>query len=217
MNSLVYKEFKLSINWFFYIIMPVIMGALFLIPQWPYLIAFMYFFFITIPNVFSTFNAQNDFGFAVMMPVTKKEIVKSKILTFLIIELLHLASGAVFAVVHVRLYGFENFMLDPGFAFFGAAFVMYAVFNIVFFPMYFKTAYRFGLPTIMATTAAVLFAAIIETYELINPVFRNYLEGRDPEMRKLQIVILACGAAVFLLLNFITYKISAKRFENIDL
>ncbi len=217
MNSLVYKDFKLSINWFFYIMMPVIMGALFLIPQWPYLIVFMYFFFISIPNIFSTFNAQNDFGFAVMMPVSKKEIVKGKILTFLIIELLHLLAGAVFAILHVKLYGFDNFMLDPDIALFGTAFIMYAIFNIIFFPVYFKSAYRFGVPTIAATAAAVLFAVIVETFGLISPVFRNCLEGQSPEMRKLQLAILVFGVTIFFIFGFITYKISAKRFENIDL
>ncbi len=217
MNNLVYKDFKLSIDWFFSLIMPVLMGVLFLIPQWPYLIVFMYFFFISIPNLFSAFTAQNDFGFAIMMPVSKRAMVKGKILTFAIIEILHLLSGAVFAIFHIRLYGIDNFMLDPDFAFFGVALVMYAIFNLVFFPAYFRSAYKFGVPTIAGSTAAVLFAAVVEIFGLINPVFRNYLEGQSPEMRKLQIIILICGAAIFLILNFITYKISAKRFENIDL
>ncbi|MBI9106166.1 MAG: ABC-2 transporter permease [Spirochaetales bacterium] len=217
MRSLIYKDFKLSINWFFFIIMPFLTGALFLIPQWPFFIALMYFFFITVPNVFATYNSQNDFGFAIMMPVSKNDIVKGKISSFIIIELIHLLTGAIFAFIHVKLYGIDNFMLDLNFAFFGIAFMMFALFNIVFFPIYFKSAYKYGIPTIAANVAAILFAAAVELLVLFNPVFRNFLEGRSPEMKVLQIIILIAGIGIFALFNFIAYKMSAKRFENIDL
>jgi ABC-2 type transport system permease protein len=217
MNSLIYKDFKLSINWFFFLVMPIVTGALFLIPQWPFFIALMYFFFISVPTIFGTFNSQNDFVFAIMMPVNKNEIVKGKMSSLIIIELLHLLMGAIFTLIHLRMYGIDNYMLDLNFAFFGISFVMFALFNLVFFPIYFKTAYNYGIPTIAANVVAALFAVTVELLVLFNPVFNNYLEGKSSEMKMLQFFILISGIVIFALLNFIAYKISAKRFENIEL
>jgi hypothetical protein len=217
MSSLVYKDFKLSINWFFFLIMPLLTGALFLIPQWPFFIALMYFFFISVTTIFSTYNSQNDFGFAIMMPVSKNDIVKGKISSFIIIELIHLLTGVIFACIHVKLYGIDNFMLDLNFAFFGIAFIMFSLFNIVFFPIYFKSAYKYGIPTIAGNVIVILFIAAVELFALFNPVFRNYLEGNSSEMKMLQILILIGGIAIFVIFNFAAYKMSAKRFENLDL
>jgi ABC-2 type transport system permease protein len=217
MVSLLYKDFKLSINWFYFIAMPILTGALFLIPQWLFFIALMYFFFISVPNIFGAFNSQNDFGFAIIMPVSKDEIVKGKILSLIIIELLHLLIGAIFAFIHLKIYGIDNFMLDLNFAFFGISFMMFAIFNIVFFPLYFKSAYNFGIPTIAANVAAILFAAVVELLVFFNPNFNYFLEGKSPEMKRLQIFILIGGILIFALFNHITYRISAKRFEKIDL
>lgn len=217
MSSLIYKDFKLSINWFFYTFMPLLTGALFLIPQWPYFIALMYFFFITVPNVFANFNTQNDVGFSIMMPVSKNDIVKSRIISFVTIELIHMAVAAVFILIHIRIYGIDNFTLDPNFAFIGLAFVMFALFNIVFFPLYFQNAYKYGVPTIAANAAAILFVTGVEMLVIFNSDLRYYLEGKSPETKMLQIGILFAGIIIFAVLNYIAYKISAKRFEKIDL
>jgi len=216
MKKLLYKEFQLSIHKFYFII-PFLTGALFLIPQWVFLLALMYFFFISIPNIYSSYNSQNDNGFTIMMPVRKRDIVKAKILSVIILELLHIIVGAFYAFLNVTLYKSGNFMLDLNPAFFGIAFIMFAIFNILFFPLYYKTAYNFGIPTILATAAAIVFAAAVELLVIFNAGFANYLEGGSPQMQSLQLVILLAGMIVFALSNFAAYRLSARRFENIDL
>ncbi len=217
MNNLIYKDFRLSINSFFIIFMPILTGLLFLIPQWVFFLALMYFFFISVPNIFGTFNAQNDFGFSIMMPVSKNEIVKARIISLVIIEMLHIILGGFFAFVHVMIYNNTNFMLDLNLAFFGLALLMFALFNLAFFPLYFRTAYNYGIPTIIGNLVAILFAAAIEFLVLFNDRIAELLEGNTPEMKMIQLGILLAGIALFPILNFITYKLSAARFEQIDL
>lgn len=212
MKNLLYKEFRLAIHPLFYLIL--LCGALLLIPKWIFFLALMYFFFIALPNIFSMGKSDNDIVFSVMLPVRKRDVVKSRILSIVIIELAQLLVAAICAVLNRALYHTENYLLDPNFAFFGFAFIMYAVFNIVFFPMFYKTAYKIGAPTIFANVAAILFATGVEFGVLYIPALRA-LDGMGHIGA--QLWVLALGIVLFVLLNIVAYKISARRFERIDL
>lgn len=212
---LLYKDIRLSIHPFFFIL-PVLTGALLLVPQWPYFIAFMYFFWISIPTIVNTLNAQNDYGFSVMMPVSKGDIVKGKILSFILLELLHLVFAAIFALIHARIYHVPNFLLNPNMAFFGFAFTIYALFNLVFFPLYFRTAYQFGLPTIVGTVVTLAFAAGVETLAIYYPTINRFLEGPDRSMRLIQLAILIMGILVFTGLSYLAIVLSKARYEKVD-
>ena len=217
MRNLLYKELTLSINKFFFIV-PLLTGALFLIPQWVFFIALMYFFFISVPNILGTYNTQNDNTFSIMMPVRKSDIVNAKISAFVILELIHLATGAFYAYLnHVLYNNTENFLMDLTPAFFGIAFIMFGLFNLVLFPLYFKTAYAYGFPTIVACSAAILFAAAVEFLLLINEKLSYYLEGGSSESRMVQLIVLLAGIIIFVLLNIITSRASSKRFEKVNL
>jgi len=216
MQKLLYKEFNLSIHKFYFII-PFLTGALFLIPQWPFFLALMYFFFISVPNILSSYNSQNDNSFSIMMPVKKSDIVKSKILAFTILELTHLATGVIFALLNIALYKTDNFLFDPNPAFFGIAFTMYGLFNIILFPMYFKTAYSYGIPTLTASITVVLYITAVELLVLFNGKIAYYLEGGSAESRIVQWIVLIAGIIIFAALNAAAARMAAKRFEKVNL
>ena len=213
MKNLLYKEFRLTINPMFFLVP--LLGVLILIPQWPYFVALMYCFFITVPNVFMSGKAQNDIGFSVMLPVRKRDVVRSRILAVIGLELLHILVAAVFAAINAAIYKNGNFLLDANVAFFGFSFVMFAVFNIIFFPMFYKTADKVGLPTVVALTAAIVFAAAVEMYVLLVPAAAAVLDGTQHTL--LQLPVLLGGILVFVLLGALAIRLSANRFEKIDL
>ena len=211
MRNLLYKEFHLIINPLFYLVL--LFGGLLLIPQWAYFIATMYFFFITVPNVFSIGKSQNDIGFSAMLPVRRADIVKARMASLVVLEVLQILATAIFAVINLAIYPFDNFLMNTNAAFIGSVFIMYAIFNLVFFPMFYKTAYKVGIPIIAAMTAAVLFAAAVEFLTAIPPL--NVLHGR--EINAAQIFTLAGGVVVFIVLSFAAFRLSVKKFESIDL
>ncbi|WP_338131292.1 ABC-2 transporter permease [Cohnella rhizosphaerae] len=97
--NLLIKDFKLGVNpW--YLAMPVLTGALMLVPGWIYFLVLLYFCWITIPNMFAGFRAQNDLLFTSMMPVAKKDMVKARMLVIVCLELLHIAFAVIFGVIH---------------------------------------------------------------------------------------------------------------------
>ena len=216
MKNLLYKELKLSIHKFFWFL-PIIFGALLLIPQWIYLIALMYVFWVTVPNIYSAYNSQNDRTFCMLMPIKKEDFVKSKIMSLMILELAHLTFAAVFAIIHNLLFSRTNFMLDLNFAFFGVGFLMYGIFNLIFYPIYFKTAYFFGKATIFGNIGAVLFGLGIEFAVIFIPEFRNLLEGTGTNELIWQMVIFFGGMVGFFLMNYVAFILSKSRFERTDL
>lgn len=212
MKNMLYKEFRLAIHPLFYLIL--LFGALLLIPQWVFYLAMMYFFFILVPNIFTMGKAQNDIEFSVMLPVRKRDVVKARIMSIVLLEVLQIAVAAIFGVIHMQIYSVKNFLMDPNFAFFGFTFMMYAVFNAVFFPMFYKTAYKIGIPTIVANIAALLFATAVEFGVLCIPALKE-LDGMWNVGA--QIWVLIGGIVVFVLVNMAAYRISARLFERVDL
>ena len=153
MKNLIYKELTFSINKFFYIL-PILLGALMLIPGWIYMLVFMYFFWITVPQIFAAYNINADYNFASTLPVRRQDIVRAKIYTIFILEALHVIFAVLFGLLHNWIYQTSwNLFFDINLAFFGVGILMFAIFNLVFLPKYFKTAHFFGKPTIYGTVA----------------------------------------------------------------
>jgi len=212
MKNLLYKELNLSINKFYYIL-PLLLSLLFFIPQWIYSFVFMYFFWISVSQIFVGFTAQRDYSFNSMLPVTKKDIVTSKSIAYFLIELLHLLFGIIFGVIHNLIYGVPNFLMDINPAFFGIMFMMFGLFNIIFLPIYFKTAYKFGKATIYGVVITLLFAAFFELGSLKLPFVRNIVESSNTLV---QIGILMIGIVTFIVLSVISVRQSITNYENIQ-
>lgn len=210
MKNLVYKELHLSINKFFYVL-PIVLALLMLIPQWIFTLVFSYFFWISISTIFSAYNAQEDNSFSSMLPVTKKDIVTSRIYSLFILEGIHLLTGLIVGIIHILLYGSANYFLDINVAFFGIVIGMYSLFNIIFLPLYYKTGYAFGRPLIYGAAAALIYAFIFEFSAIKFQVFRDIFEGDMVN----QIIILGISIIIAILLNYITIKKSVVNFEHI--
>jgi len=216
MLNLIYKDLKLGINPFFYFL-PVLFGALMLIPGWLYFFVFLYFCFVTTPNMFANFKVQNDMMFSVMMPVRKKDIVLSRMITITILELLHIAFAAIFALINKNIYD-QNmfFFLKPNIAFFALGFVLYGLFNLVLFPIFFKSGYKYGVATILGIVIAIIFAAGIELLAFYNQNFNQFMSGISPNSSTEHILLLIISIIFFAFLNWVAYKLSLNSFKMVD-
>jgi len=121
MFNLLYKEFKLAVHPFYYIL-PVITGALMLIPQWIFFLVPLYFCFITVSNLFAVYKSNNDLSFSIMLPVSKKDIVKARMTSIMILQLLQISMAVLFAILNHVLYKSDNFGFDTNAALFWSCF-----------------------------------------------------------------------------------------------
>lgn len=217
MYNLLLKELKLGVNPFFYI-MPFLTGALMLVPGWLYFVVFLYFCFLTIPNMFAGYKTQNDLQFSIMMPVMKKDIVKAKVVVIVILELIHIITAVIYGVLHTRLYpNFIYLFYGPTIGFWGLSFVMLGVFNLIFISMYYKTAYKYGAATVAGIIGAMLFAGGAEWLGIKNSYMFNLFKGSGVENNAIHQTILIAGIFIFAIFTYISYKIAIKRFEKVEL
>ncbi|MFF2481373.1 ABC-2 transporter permease [Paenibacillus sp. NPDC058071] len=216
MYNLLMKEMKIGISPFFYIL-PFLTGALMLIPGWLYFLVILYFCFLTIPNTFAGYKTQNDLIFTSMMPVRKKDIVKAKVSFIVILELLHIVVAMIYGMISVRLYpNLVYYFFGPTLGFWGLCFVMLALFNLIFIPMYYKTAYKYGAATFASIAVAMLFAGGAEWIGIQNDYLFDLFKGAGTDNLTIHLSILFAGIAIFALFTIIAYYIAIKRFEKVE-
>lgn len=216
MIDLLYKEYKLF--WHSYALVYLLFGALLLIPSWPYFVALSYIIWIGFSTAFFTGRSNQDIFFSVSLPVRKKDTVLARVSSVAIMEILQIIAAIPFAVINYAVYHNDNTAgMNPNFAFFGFIFIMYAIFNIIYLPGFYKTAYNVGKPMIIAITASLVFAAIFNVAVMLVPVLRTNLNGLGADHLAGQLTVLFTGIALFTGLTWLSYKISAKRFDKVDL
>lgn len=211
MKNLIYKELFLSVNKFFYVL-PILLAGLIMIPQWIYMLVFMYFFWISVPQIFSAYLAQQDYEFTTVLPVKKSYIAISKGLTVIILELFHLILAVIAGIIHNLVYGSFNIFIDISPAFYGYAFIMFAIFNIIYLPLYFRTAYHFGKPLIYGVIVSTIFGIGLELLALLVPWASKIID--NPSIFY-QLGMLFAGILIFIGLNWFALNKSARNYEQI--
>jgi ABC-2 type transport system permease protein len=217
MYNLLMKELKLGVNPIYYIL-PFLTGALMLVPGWLYFVVFLYFCSITIPNMFAGYKTQNDLMFSIMMPVRKTDIVKAKVAVIVILELLHVVTAVIYGMFTDRLYPNMIYLFfKPTIGFWGLCFVMLAIFNLIFISMFYKTAYKYGAPTVVAIVGAVLFGGVAEWLGIKNAVVYDLFKGAGADHVAVQIFILIAGIAIFTTFTIMAYHIAIKQFKRVEI
>jgi hypothetical protein len=217
MYNLFIKELKLNIQPFYYLL-PWITGAFMLIPGWLYFVVFLYFFFFTIPSIYSGYKTQNDLVFSLMLPVSRNDIVISKILVVVFLELLHLLAAVTFGFIHLKLYpNFIYLFFGPSLGFWGLSFIMLGVFNLIYFPVYYKNSYHYGPAMIWGIIGASIFATICEWIGVKNPYIYELFKGMGRSNVASHLIILFMGILLFISFTFLSMKISTNKMLKVEL
>ncbi|GIP26990.1 hypothetical protein J23TS9_21200 [Paenibacillus sp. J23TS9] len=217
MYNLVMKDLKLGVNPMFFVF-PLLMGALMLVPGWLYFLVPMYFCWITIPNMFGQFRSQNDLIFTSMMPVTKKDMVKARVFVIVILEVLHLLIAMIYSMITIRLYPhLTYYFFAPYMGFWGLCFVMIAIFNMIFIPMYYKTAYKFGGAATVSIAGAMLFGGVAQWIGIQSSFVSDIFNGTGAHNMTLQISILIAGIVIFIAFTMFAIRIAVKRFLKVEI
>jgi hypothetical protein len=216
MKNLLYKEFLLFFHPAFFLCL--LFGALLLIPSWPYFIAFGYLLFMVFSNAFFIGRTNRDVLFTASLPVRKKDLVRARVYAVALFELLQVITAIPFAVINNAFYTEGNMAgMNTNFAFFGFVLVIYGLFNLVFLPGFYKTAYKIGVPMILGIIVDSVFALAVTAAVLGVPALNAALNGLGAANLPGQLPVLFAGIALFVLLTLVAYRVSAKRFETVDL
>ena len=215
MKNLVYKELRLGIHptMCIFLAMPLLMLA----PNYPYYVVFMY----TCLAIYFTFligREQNDIFYTAALPIKKTDVVKGRFATVILFELASVLISVPFAVISAKVNpnGGNAAGIEPNLAFYGLALIMLGGFNIIFIPEFYRTARKLFRPMLYASVFIFVYIGAAETAAQYYPSpVSEFLDraGIFPE----HLPVLAAGIIIYAVLTFLAYKISAKRFERVDL
>ena len=212
LSKLLYKEFKLALHPA--AVLFLLLSSMMLIPNYPMYVLFFYntlgIFFICLSG-----RENHDLAYSLSLPIRKRDAVRARIVFAVILQLAQcvLAVGFMFALG----LGANEAGMDPNVAFFGLSFVMLAVFNYVFFTGYFSQPDKVGRVFACASIVTFVYIGIAEACTFAVPFFRDVLDTPDPENMGTKCIILAIGAVIYGLTSYVVYRISAKKFEALDM
>ncbi len=215
MKNLLYKEFRLALHPTS--ILFTALSSLLLVPSYPYFIIFFY----TCLGIFFLFlsgRENKDVFYTMLLPVQKSDLVRARVLTAVLLELLQVAAAVLFMLIRRALpYGNNDAGMNPTAAWFGFAFVLLGVFNFIFFKAHYKNVSKVGVPFLWGCVAFTASMLAIEAAVHAVPFFKMALNSFDPAFLPCRLIVLGCGMLLYALLTLAGTNQSVKRFCATDL
>lgn len=215
MKNFLYKEIKLitnPLNWIFLLFLTML-----LIPTYPCYIPFFY-LCLSVFFMFNNAEINRDMEYSLILPIRKKDIVKSRCILVCFYQIL----GLILSIPFVFLRVTENQAgIDLNVAFFGLIMICLSIFNFVFISGFYKKGEKPGLPflasSILYFVVYIVFEIPIWMKSVFNVEYFIIMDNTDATSQIKQLPILFIGIMFYVLTWFLTYKVSAKRFEKVDL
>ncbi len=214
MYKLFMKEIRLSSHPLSFVF--IIFSFLFLVPGYPILCAP---FFVTL-GLFQSFQKARENGdiiFSVLLPVEKKDTVKGKFIFVLSIELCSALVMTGCVILRTTLLRdspvyLSNPMMRADLFALSLSLLIFALFNLIFVGGFFRTAYNIGKPFLFYALSAF---TVVGSGEIISHL--SFMKRFDDLWGVGKFIILLTGLLLFSLITFLSYRMSVKRFERLDL
>ena len=214
MKALLYKQFRLVCHPMTLIFL--FFGVMLLIPSYPYTLVF---FYVMLGLFFSFLNGreQKDIYYSALLPIRKRDTVKASAFFVLVIEIASLLIAVPFAVlsVHINPLGGNAVGLEPNAVLFAAALMLFALFNSIFLPSFYKTAYRVGVSFLKAIIPVSVAMILLEA--LVHFPGMAWLEDCTPSGQLRLLPLVAAAAVIYGVTLFLAYRKAAKNYEKVDL
>ncbi len=213
MLKLIYKELRLAAHPNLFIF--TLLGALVIVPAYPYGMVFL--FGCLGPYITFMYGREtNDIYYTSLLPVKKSDTVKAKCLLMVLAQMTQLLISLPFAVLRLHVLPNGNPAgIEANIAYYGFGFIIYAIFNLILLTQFFKTGYKVGKAFILAIIPAAIGVIIMEVI-VHFPRFK-WLDSVDMNVMLKQLPILVIGIVIYLFSMLIAFRVSANRFQRVDL
>ena len=229
MKALLNKEWKLCLHPAVFIYLSLVL--MLLIPSYPYLVAC----FFLCNGIFFCFQQARENGdamYTAMLPVSKAQAVKARCLLVVLLESVEL-------LLMTGLCAFSLVAMNPGNAggtdhslsLLAFALILFAIFNAIFLPSFYKTGYKAGASFLKSAIGVWIWIVLSEGTMIATnavtesgvdvPFFRFLHEIIDcfPQTKEawtVQAILLGAALAVYVLCTLFAVRLSVKRYERVD-
>lgn len=215
MKNLLYKEFRLALHPAATLFLG--LAAMMLIPNYPLSVTFFYsclgVFFISLGA-----RENKDILYTMLLPVKKRDLVKARFSMVILLQTALVVLCVPFFFLR-QLYPPEGNVvgMDANLALLGFGFIIMGLFNLVFFPKFFRDPNKVGAPFLLGSAAVFLAVALTEALPHFVPFVRNRLDTALFQFLPEKLLTLLAGAALYTLFTALAYRSSAKAFEALDI
>ena len=194
--KLLMKEWKLCMHPTGYIML--LCAALILVPGYPYGVSCFY-MGLAIYFICLTARENHDAAYTLTLPVTRREAVKARILFCTALEVADLLLMGVFILIKKAIGDTPNPAgLDAGLALIGEGMIIFALFNMIFFPMYYRDINKPGKAFMLAAAAVFLWIILEVVGSYTVPFVRDVLDQPDPRNMSDKALFTFGGLALFI-------------------
>ena len=223
MKALLYKEFKLAMHYVCYIFV-FVFPIMILIPGYPLAVGFIY-VLSCYPILFLGANKgqqSNDLLYSVLLPVRKKDIVKARICTVLIMQFVFIAimcllyplAGSIGQEAEVTIPGLD---LNGFVSVVAIAIVGYSVADLIFFSVYYKNGKSIVASTLLTILGFVVYLGIFTVALPYIPGFgAGYKHLLNDSGVGIQFAFLGGALILCAVLHYLVYKVASKKLEQVD-
>ncbi len=216
MKKLLYKELRLALQ--APAVLFLLLSAMLIIPNYPYYVTFFY----TTLGIFfccQLGRENNDVYYTLSLPVRKRDAVTARFLLAVLLEAAQALIAVPFAFLRqsIASLGGNAVGMDANIALFGLSLVMLGLFNLTFFPAYYKDVRKVGGPFVKGCVVVAVFIVAAEACAHAVPFFREKLDTMHGAYLPEKLIVLAAGLVLWALLTLLAWKKSVKRFEKLDL
>lgn len=217
MVNLIKKELALCMHPTAFIFL--FFAILVFVPNYPYEVIF---FFSCLSVFFCCMKAREngDIAFSCTLPVKKEHIPLAKILVVIGLQCISLtlvgAMGAIKgAILPAELY-VNQAGISANIVLVGNGAVLLGVFNLIFFPCYFKKPDKIGIPFVIGAIFVFLLIGLLIVLRWTTPLFSEILNGVNSIHTIAKVLACLTGLLVYLFLTIASCKISMKNFAKVD-
>lgn len=215
MKNLLKKEFLLAIHPTSIIFLA--FAFFVFIPNYLYEVVF---FFSCLSVFFVCINGREnkDLNYSLTLPVEKKKVALARILMCIILQISLVFLVSICIIIKTFTINSPNLAgLEANIALIGEGLIILAVFNLIFFPQYFKNPNKIGMPFFIGGVVDFLIISIVTGLVNAVPGVAKAIDSPDTQFNIFKLVILIAGIVIYIILTIITWIISMQRFENTDL
>ena len=218
MVNLIKKELALCLHPTAFIFL--FFAVLVFVPNYPYEVIF---FFSSLSVFFCCMMAREngDIAFSCTLPVKKEHIPLAKILVTIGLQCIILLLVGIIGAVKGAVLPAEQYVNQAGISanivLVGNGAILLGIFNLIFFPRYFKKPDKIGVPFVIGAIVVFLMIGVFIVLRWATPLYSITLNGLNTVNTGAKAVALITGLVVYIILSAISCKLSMKYFQRVDL
>ncbi len=218
MVNLIKKELELCMHPTAFIFLS--FAALVFVPNYPYEVIF---FFSCLSVFFCCMMTREngDIAFSCALPVKKEHVPLAKMLVVIGLQCIILLLVGIIGAVKGAVLPAERYVNQAGISanivLVGNGAILLGIFNLIFFPRYFKQPDKIGVPFVIGAIVEFVLIGVFIVIRWATPLYSTTLNGLNTVNTGAKVIAFLLSFLLYSILTIISCKTSMKNFVKTDI